>query len=138
MVGLLPAPHTLIPCRAERLCPDVDWTHVWKLARQRYLESDQTSFLFKLLHQLLPTSSRVHRILTNTSPLCSYCAKFGVEMEEDLEHTFFTCLHNREAGEKLVCIVRGESSPTNSKLLLVLNIQFEPFLEFPLTWVISA
>ena len=48
-------------CRVERLHPSVDWQHVWRLARLPGLGPENCSFLFKLIHQLLPTQERIAR-----------------------------------------------------------------------------
>ena len=45
------------PSRAELLSPNMDWENTWRLARLKGLTSEQTSFLWRLLHQLLPTLS---------------------------------------------------------------------------------
>ena len=50
-------------CRAELKHPDNDWDTSWVLARLKGLESSQISFLWKMLHNLLPTQSRISRIL---------------------------------------------------------------------------
>ena len=55
-------PRSLLPIRAETLSPSTDWPNSWRLSRMQGLESDLSSFLFKLLHKLLPTQDRVSRI----------------------------------------------------------------------------
>ena len=49
------SPQSLIPVRVEILSPTIDWPQTWKLVRSKGLDSDLVSFLFKLLHCLLPT-----------------------------------------------------------------------------------
>ena len=60
------SPSTLIPCRVERLHPATDWPTTWSLARTRGLGSELTTFIFRLLHQLLPTKDRVSKFGLNT------------------------------------------------------------------------
>ena len=91
------SPATLLPVRAESLHPHIDWTLSWSLVRMRGLTSNMSSFLFKLLHLLLPTQSEVHRLgadRESTAGLCSLCKA----EQEDLDHAFFTCPSSLEAG----------------------------------------
>ena len=51
----------LIPCRAEMRNPEFDWESSWQRARLSGFESEVMSFLFKVLHDLLPTKERIAR-----------------------------------------------------------------------------
>ena len=62
-----------IKFRAELLSPSTEWETCWRRARLRGLGSAATSFLWKLLHLLLPTEQRVARILPNSSEFCKFC-----------------------------------------------------------------
>ena len=48
-----------IKSRAELSSPGTDWENSWRLARLSGLGPDHTSFLFRLLHQTLPTQERL-------------------------------------------------------------------------------
>ena len=67
-----PAVWTPKATRAEIQYPMVDWQYSWQLARIQGISNECRSFLFRMLHQLLPTRSRLHRLSprTNPSPLC--------------------------------------------------------------------
>ena len=91
------SPQVLQPVRVEALQPGLDWQAIWKRSRTKGLSSDQTSFLFRLLHQLLPTQDRVNRI-TNVQGLCKHCHV----TTEDLQHALFSCQHSRAAAEVLL------------------------------------
>ena len=58
--------------RVEKLRPELDWERSWGLARQRGLDSDQLTFLWRMMHDLLPTQTRQHRLspLDSQSRLC--------------------------------------------------------------------
>ena len=55
-------PPVLLPVRVEQLVQDHGWTGTGILIQTKALNSDQSSFLFKLLHQLLPTQNIIDRI----------------------------------------------------------------------------
>ena len=50
---------SLKPCRAEVNNPHVDWDYSWKLANLKGLSSTEQTFLWKMLHNLLPTPARL-------------------------------------------------------------------------------
>ena len=63
----------LLPFKVEIRYPLNNWEKIWKLARQKMMDPNLNSFLFKLLHEILPTAERVARILPNHSPACNLC-----------------------------------------------------------------
>ena len=101
---------TLLPIRAEVLHPNSDWPSIWARARTRGLGSDLTAFLFRLLHQLLPTQERVHRIVGNGQGQSGLCVRCHQE-REDLQHAFFFCQENSGVGFALLSYVQ-QVSPT--------------------------
>ena len=101
---------TLLPIRAEVLHPNSDWPSIWARARTRGLGSDLTAFLFRLLHQLLPTQERVHRIVGDGQGQSGLCVRCHQE-REDLQHAFFFCQENSGVGFALLSYVQ-QVSPT--------------------------
>jgi hypothetical protein len=63
----------LLPLCVELAEPGQLWDVSWELARQIKLGPGLTTFMFKLIHQILPTAVRVSRILPNQSPHCQRC-----------------------------------------------------------------
>ena len=61
---------TNIMCRNERASPITDWERSWKLARLPGLGPENVSFLFKLMHDILPAQERVARTKPRASPAC--------------------------------------------------------------------
>ena len=57
-------------CRVELASPETDWENCWRLARLPGLGPELSTFLFKLLHQILPTQERVSRTNPATGPMC--------------------------------------------------------------------
>ena len=115
-------PHALIPVRAESLSPSNDWTHSWRLARIKGLESQLSTFLFKLLHQLLPTQERVQRLGGTEDNLPGLCKLFHTEVE-DLSHAFFYCPQSRVSGLALLGWVQGVAPTLQPEDALQLKLQ---------------
>jgi hypothetical protein len=67
MVELADNQREYIKSRAELASPTTDWESSWRHARTKGIGSEATSFLWKLLHCLLPTEARLSRIFPNTS-----------------------------------------------------------------------
>ena len=75
------SPATLLPCIVELPHTSTDWSCTWTLARSKGVGSDLTSFLFKLLHQLLPTKDRTSRIqICNSWPWCCKTARLQLKI----------------------------------------------------------
>ena len=125
---------TLLPLRVELASPSNQWDQTWSMARQHMLGPSLTSFLFKLLHQILPTAERVSRILPNQSPHCSQCT--GTEIDT-LQHAFFDCQASQEAGAVLLYGLKKIIPSLTPVKILTFN--FEPSEEqnFSLTWCIA-
>ena len=114
-------PPTPAPCKAETLYPSNNWDQAWANARMKGLDSCQTSFLFKLMHNILPTRSRLHRMriegnLTNCCGLCDL-----IEEEEDLIHAFFVCSNNSIAGLALLGYIQKIAGNVSDRDCLSLN-----------------
>ena len=60
----------LIPCKIEERNPDFPWSESYRLCRVKGLSPENKSFLFKLLHTLLPSKERLHHLTPTISPLC--------------------------------------------------------------------
>ena len=109
-------------CAIEEKDPEKDWQHSFYLSRLKGMSPEVKSFNFKLLHNILPTKSRVSRILPNTSPLCTLCTSLEVETSS---HALFTCNRNSEAADFVLHLVRiCDNSITKEKL-----IQFQVFTD---------
>ena len=84
------SPQKLLPVRVEVQHPTLDWPSIWKFARTKGLGSDLTAFMFRLLHQLLPTQDRVSRLGGDQAVLQGRCTHCLAEVEDQL-HAFFSC-----------------------------------------------
>ena len=88
----------------------------WTLTETKGLNSDQSSFLFKLLHQLLPTQDRINRI-TNEPGLCKVCQA----SPEDLSHAPFSCPSSKPVADLLLSFVHIVVPGISSQRLLRLD-----------------
>ena len=91
-----------IKSRAELSVPTNDWETTWRRARLKGLGSAATSFLWKLVHKLLPTEDRLARILPSSEPGCKLCPN---PAPADLVHCLFRCVSTREMGSKLISFI---------------------------------
>ena len=110
------APPVLLPVRVEQLVPEQDWPATWSLSKTKGLSSEQTAFIFKLLHQLLPTQDRLNRI-TNEPSLCKICHA----ATEDLYHALFTCTSSRSTADMLLSYVHIVAPGLSPQKLLRLD-----------------
>jgi hypothetical protein len=71
------------------------------------LGPENDSFLFKLVHQILPTQERVARTSARASPACpAYPARGCGHVCEDLAHAIVLCEGNDGVGHKMLSCVR--------------------------------
>ena len=125
-----------IPCKAELASPTTDWDLTWQLVRLKGLGPDHSSFLWKLVHLLLPIKERIHRLSPTTSPLCTQC---NDNMIENLLHTFDTCSNNNGAGPTLVAVLRDHMPTINMEKILRLEFtDLEEDMEYPAVWFTAA
>ena len=90
------------PCKAELASPTTNWSLCWEACRQSGVPPDLASFLWCLLHKLLSTQEKLHRMGTISSPICKMqgCLDVG-----SLDHELLHCNKNDGAGHKLlVCL----------------------------------
>jgi hypothetical protein len=52
-----------VPCRVEEKLPTVPWGESYRLLRQKGISVQHKSFLYKLVHELLPSKERVSHII---------------------------------------------------------------------------
>ena len=115
----------MIPCRVEDRNPEVAWGESYRLSRLPGLSPGSKSFLFKLIHTLLPSNERLHHLNQQLSPLCG--CRAGVV--ETYHHLFFDCELNREPGQSLLQCIRSYSREIDEEKALRLEVKVdEPFM----------
>ena len=115
----------LIPCKIEERDPSISWNECYRIGRLKGLSPESKSFMFKLIHTLLPSKERVHHLTKTSSPLC-WCDSGN---QETYVHLFFECSMNKEAGEALLrCVQAYDQNLTIEKALRLEIVADETFL----------
>ena len=103
-----------IPCKSEMANPSTDWQLSWSLSRQQGIHPDMASFLWKMIHNLLSTQDRLHRLGASPSPDCTHCK----ESYGTLRHELVECSNNNNVGQLLTsCLQTYLPDLTSSSLL---------------------
>lgn len=128
-----------IPCRVEKYRPELDWDWSWSLARQKGLNSDQLTFLWQMMHDLLPTQSRLHRISphTATSPACIMCEEGA---EGSLSHELVSCDYVAEVGEWLINCLRVNLGLPQLTAVQLVTLDLPEMIDsssLPAVWLVS-
>ena len=126
-----------IKCRVERACPDTDWEQCWRLARLGGLGPDNMSFLFRVIHQTLPTQERVARTKPGAGTICKV-QDCSADVTEDIPHALLYCPANRGIGTSLLSCLREIQPGLQADAALRLEIQVEEELELPVIWMMAT
>ena len=122
----------LIPCKVEERQPAVFWMESYRISRLYGLSPQCKSFLFRLIHTLLPSRERVHNLTPSTSPLC-WC---GTGSLEDYQHLFFHCPKNQNAGQSLLrCIQSYDRAASDVRSIRLELVADDPFLLLSATFL---
>ena len=124
----------LIPCKVEERNPQFEWSETYRLCRLKGLDSETKSFLFKLVHQLLPSKERVHHLTPTSSPLC-WCDS---EQHETYTHLFYTCTKNREAGEAVLRVAQAYDRDLTVENSLRLEIKTDEIFTLPTVAILAT
>ena len=104
-------------CRAELASPNTAWTLSWSLCRQQGIPPDMASFLWKMLHNLLSTQERLHRLGSSPSALCKICK----QATGTLKHELIECPHNDQVGVQLLSCLQIHMPGLSADTLLRLE-----------------
>ena len=128
---------SLIPCRAELKHPDADWESIWALANLKGLNSVEHTFLWRMLHDLLPTQARLFRLQMRNTPN-SNCNLCDVVVPADLKHSLLTCPYNSEVTDWLMRVLLVHLPGVQPHQVVLLDLgQPEEDLQLPLVWLIA-
>jgi hypothetical protein len=124
----------LVPCRAELKFPEFDWESTWSKSRLHGLGSELMSFLFKVLHDILPTQERIARTNVTVNGNCKLCISND---QEDLLHALIRCPGNQGIGLAVINCLPGERELQDHHVLK-LQLDLEEPLELPEVWFLAA
>ena len=115
----------LVPCKVEERNPEVVWCESYRISRLKGLSPATKSFLFRLIHTLLPSKERIHHLTREASPLC-----WGQSGEQETyQHLFYNCEKNTDAGQALLrCVQSYDHNLTETRSLRLQISADEPFL----------
>ena len=117
------------PCKAELASPTTDWTLSWSLCRQKGMPPELSSFVWKLLLNLLCTQERLHKMGASLSPLCKLC----LQEPGTLKHELLDCSYNESSGQKLLHSIQTFLPSLTAESLLHLELDLETNLQLPTT-----
>ena len=126
-----------IMCRVERANLDTDWEQCWRLARLPGLGPENTSFMFRVLHQTLPTQERVARIKPGSSAKCKM-EGCQADTDETLCHALIHCQANDGVGHRLLDRIRGVQPDLGAEAALRLELHVDAEHELPVVWVMAT
>ena len=95
-----------------------------------------TSFSFKLLHDILPTRERLHRVNPTSNPICLVrgCEGFSIE---DVEHSI-SCSGNKGVGKALLETMKSIMPSVSMEQMVRLEVTTDSMSEFPVIWMIVS
>ena len=118
------------------MTPNTEWEGCWALARLPGLGPENVSFLFKLLHQILPTQERIARTKPNTSPNCKN--PVCLDTLDDVKHALIHCQANDGVGDLLLQNIRGVVPELQVDSLLRLELNLDADMQLPVVFLIST
>ena len=130
-----PGSRELVPCRVERLNPSMDWKKSWMAASLPGLTSNKSSFLWKMLHDILPTRERMHRMSLPGVPsaVCTLC----LDNEEDnSEHALLTCSYIKVGADNLLLALRQEIPDMTLERIKFLDFRSDDL--YPVTFLTAT
>ena len=125
------------PCRAEIKNPDKKWERIWPLLVLPGLLSDQTSFLWLMVHNLLPTKERLFRLnMPNTiSPICDLCTTMA---NDTVQHALMQCPYNHSVSNLLLETIQHILPGLRHDQVVLLDLDLTTDQELPVIFLIAS
>ena len=122
-------------CRTESYNPGQDWERIWQAAITPGLPSSFRTFLWLMLHNILPTRARLFRMnLPNApSPNCAFCDS---GTPDTLLHALFLCSHSKPTADFLLTAIRTDIPEITPERILLLDFRTDQML--PLVYLSAS
>ena len=124
----------MIPCKVEEREPNIFWSESYRISRLIGLSPEIKSFLFKMIHTLLPSKERLHHLTPLTSPLC-WC---NTGEQETYLHLFFKCPKNNMAADALLRVVQAYDPACTEEKSLCLELSPDETFLLPTVSILST
>jgi exonuclease III len=72
--------------RIQKLWPNIDWPNTWKNLKEAPISDDTRCLWYRVIHDIIPTNCRLHRIQMTPSDTCRWCPE-----SDTLEHRIISC-----------------------------------------------
>ena len=117
--------------------PQADWERAWSLAITPGVSSKQLTFLWKMVHDLLPSQARLFRLkMPNiNSEICSLC---DLNMVGNLTHSLLLCPYNNGAGQFLLEKLNQHIPNILPQQVVILDLDAGDDLKLPLVFMIAS
>ena len=122
--------------RIEKLAPEMKPARTGMIMSLKGLKGEQTSFLMKMMFNILPTRTRLHKLNLTDSPACDLC---NTGASGDLTHSLTECSFNGAVNDwTLGVLIDLDPSLVNADLcgtnLITFNLPLERDSMFPVVW----
>jgi hypothetical protein len=77
--------------RVQKLWPNIDWLRIWKNLNDAPVSEDTRCIWYHVIHDIIPTNVRLHRINMIPSDTCRRCTT-----TDTLEHRLLACGQGRK------------------------------------------
>ena len=126
-----------MPCRIECKHPELDWNRTWYLSVTSGLPSSFLTFLWRMLHDLLPCQTRLFRLnMPNAnSDICTMC---DLNVVGDQTHSLMSCPLNGEAGQFLLEQLHQVLPGLLPKQVVLLDSDVDQDLQLPLVYLTAS
>ena len=135
-----PADWPLEPLKCQLAYPETDWDRSWRLARLKGLDPELKSFVLKMLWGIIPTRSRLHRIMSYLYPTpdCQLCGGDAAPPHKTLQRAMLDCQANQGLPGRLLKVLQVYQPGAEQRHVLTLDLSLDTSLELPMTWVIGS
>ena len=118
-------------CRIESKYPLMDWEQTWNLAVTPGLPSDQTIFLWQMLHDILQPGR------DSSDSACQTCDLCTMEAEDNIQHALLQCSFN-SANSLILRTIQTILPNAQPSQVVLLQLPVEEDLRLPITFLISS